>query len=133
MSIIVLALEVIWVPVEISRLRFGYAGNINETFPELIAFLIFTFVFIIPLDVAPLLSRQMLPHETCLITINLVFVIFECIFGCVVVLEFMSSHFASFKLRTAPIIDKKFSKKYFGSADINSEREVQIGMQRYDE
>ena len=29
---------VLWIPVEYFRLRFGYRGNINETFPELIAF-----------------------------------------------------------------------------------------------
>ena len=133
LSYVVLALEVVWMPVEFYRLRFGYAGNINETFPELIAFLIFTFMFIIPLDIAPILSQQMFPHENCLMIINLLFVIFEFIYGFVVVLEFMSSHFASFKLRTAPIIDKKFAKKYFGANDINSEREVQLGMQGYNE
>ena len=33
-----LACIVLWVPIEYFRLRFGYRGNINETFPELIAF-----------------------------------------------------------------------------------------------
>ena len=28
----------IWVPLEYFRIRTGYKGNINETFPELIAF-----------------------------------------------------------------------------------------------
>ena len=133
LSIIMLALQFVWIPVEFSRLRFGYAGNINETFPELIAFLIFTFVFIIPLDISPLINGQMFPHETCLIIINLAFVIFEFVYGFIVVLEFMSSHFASFKLRTAPIIDKKFAKKYFGSQEVNAGRAVEIGTQGYNE
>ena len=52
--IVVTALLIIWVPVEFARLRFGYSGNINETFPELIAFLIFTVFFIVPLSIIPL-------------------------------------------------------------------------------
>jgi len=28
----------LWIPIEYFRVRFGYRGNINETFPELIAF-----------------------------------------------------------------------------------------------
>lgn len=54
LTIVVAALEVTWLPIEIARIRFGYAGNINETFPELIAFLIFTLFFIVPLSVLPL-------------------------------------------------------------------------------
>ena len=54
LTIVVAALKIIWVPVEFARLRFGYSGNINETFPELIAFLIFTIFFIVPLSVVPL-------------------------------------------------------------------------------
>jgi hypothetical protein len=50
----VLSLTLLWVPVEIARLSFGYIGNINETFPELIAFLIFTFFFVGPLAALPL-------------------------------------------------------------------------------
>lgn len=53
LTIVVAALQVLWLPLEISRLRFGYQGNIGETFPELIAFLIFTLFFIVPLSVLP--------------------------------------------------------------------------------
>ena len=45
---------VLWLPVEYFRLRFGYRGNINETFPELIAYWIFSFFFTLPLAVMPL-------------------------------------------------------------------------------
>ena len=43
----------IWFPFEMARLNFGYKGNINETFPELIAFLIVTIFFIIPFSIIP--------------------------------------------------------------------------------
>ena len=53
--IVVAALKIPWLPLEYVRLRFGYSGNINETFPELIAFQIFTLFFISPLDILPLI------------------------------------------------------------------------------
>ena len=37
-----------------------------------------------------------------------------------------------FLLRTAPLLDKKFQKKYHGALDMNSVREIQLGMQGYD-
>lgn len=39
---------------------------------------------------------------------------------------------AVFFLRTAPLIDKNFQKKYTGNMDMNSVREIQLGMQRFD-
>ena len=44
----------LWAPIEYFRLRFGYKGNINETFPELIAFQIFTCFFTLPLGILPM-------------------------------------------------------------------------------
>ena len=49
------AAMVAWIPLEYFRLRFGYRGNINETFPELIAFQIFTIFFTLPLAILPLI------------------------------------------------------------------------------
>lgn len=43
----------IWFPVELARLNYGYKGNINETFPEMIAFIIFTFFFSTPFSIVP--------------------------------------------------------------------------------
>ena len=40
-------LMILWAPIEMFRLNFGYKGNINEAFPEFIAFIIFTFFFTI--------------------------------------------------------------------------------------
>ena len=53
-SYVNLACTLVWIPLEYFRLRYGYKGNINETFPELIAFQIFTIFFTLPLSVLPL-------------------------------------------------------------------------------
>ena len=87
--IVVTALLIIWVPVEFARLRFGYSGNINETFPELIAFLIFTIFFIIPLSIVPLFQEHLFPHERATLWINIAFVFFELVFGAFVMRRFM--------------------------------------------
>jgi hypothetical protein len=44
----------------------------------------------------------------------------------------MSTQSAAFYLRTAPLIDKSFAKKYQNTNDILSTREVQLGMQKFD-
>jgi hypothetical protein len=54
LTITVCALKCLWAVLEYTRIVFGYSGNINETFPELIAFLIFTVFFTVPLSVLPL-------------------------------------------------------------------------------
>lgn len=46
--------------------------------------------------------------------------------------RFMSTQSAAFYLRTAPLIDKNIQKKYAGANDIGGQREIQIGMQKYD-
>jgi hypothetical protein len=89
LTIVVASLKIVWVPIEIARIRFGYAGNINETFPELIAFLIFTLFFTVPLSVLPAIQFNLFPHEQATIGINLVFVLFEFVIGCFVMHRFM--------------------------------------------
>ena len=125
------ALQIIWVPLEISRLRFGYSGNINETFPELIAFLIFTLFFTLPISLFPLLQKFTFPHEYSIVVLNLVFLIFELVLGCMVMDRFMRTSKSAFFLRTAPIIDKTFLKKHAGGNDIMSSREIELGMQGF--
>jgi hypothetical protein len=44
----------------------------------------------------------------------------------------MLTQSAAFYLRTAPLIDKTFSKKFAGTNDIMSTREIQLGMQKFD-
>lgn len=127
-----LAAFLIWIPVEIIRLRAGYQGNINETFPDLILFLGLT-VCILILNFVPLVYfPSRFPHELSIVVINIVFSVFEVIFGFAVGLKFIKTHFASFKLRTAPIIDKNFQQKYARTLDIMGRREIELGMQKFD-
>lgn len=132
LTIVVASLKIVWLPLEIARLKFGYSGNINEAFPELIAFLIFTLFFIIPLSVLPLIQWNLYAHEQATCWINLLFLIFEFLIGCHVMHRFMQTQSAAFFLRTAPIIDESFAKKYANTMDVMSTREIQLGMQRYD-
>ena len=124
LMIVVTALLIIWVPIEIARLRFGYSGNINETFPELIAFMIFTIFFIVPISIVPLFQAHLFPHERATLWINIAFVFFELVFGAFVMRRFMLTQSAAFYLRTATLIDKTFSKKFAGTNDIMSTREI---------
>jgi hypothetical protein len=114
--------------VEIVRLRSGYTGNINETFSDLILFLGLTFCILI-LDFLPFIHyKERFPHEVSCTLINCAFCLLELVFGFAVGLKFIRTHFASFKLRTAPIIDKNFQQKYSQTTqDIQSKREIEIG------
>ena len=103
-----LACIVLWVPIEYFRLRFGYRGNINETFPELIAFQIFTIFFTLPLAVMPLTNTKFLPHERACCLINCGFVFFQFVYCTMLIQNFIKTQSAVFFLRTAPIIDKNF-------------------------
>ena len=125
----------LWAPVEYSRIAFGYRGNINETFSEIVAFLAFTFFFVIPLSAAPVMmiaEPPFLPHERTCLAINLVFLCAEMIVAIALVVSFLNTSSAVFYLRTAPLIDKNFMKKYSGANDIASTREIQLGMQKFD-
>ena len=124
LMIVVTALYIIWIPIEIARIRFGYSGNINETFPELIAFLIFTLIFIVPISIIPLFQAHLFPHEKATLWINIAFVFFELLFGAFVMRKFMLTQSAAFYLRTAPLIDHSFAKRFAGSNDIMSTREI---------
>jgi len=50
---VVAGLLCFWYPLEYFRVRYGYSGNISETFPEMIAFQIFTGFFVLPLCFVP--------------------------------------------------------------------------------
>jgi hypothetical protein len=84
-------------------------------------------ICIVILNGLPLIHYpQRLPHELSCVLINLLFTIFELIFGFAVGLKFIRTHFASFKLRTAPIIDKNFALKYYKTNDTDK-RNLQLG------
>jgi hypothetical protein len=133
MSYGLLVALIIWIPVEALRLWAGYKGNINETFPDLILFLGLS-VCVLILDFVPFVQyKDRFPHEFSCAVINCLFTLFELVFGFAVGLKFIKTHFASFKLRTAPIIDKNFQHKYAATAqDIKSKREIELGTQKLD-
>ena len=118
---------------EIWRFNFGYMGNINESFPELIAFLILTFLFSLVFVILPYASKYKLPHEDAMYLINLLFLIFELIQGVFLCMKFSNTMTAAYYRRTAPILDKKFKKKYDNAYSSNHPRAVPIGMRRLKE
>jgi hypothetical protein len=124
MSYVVIAVLIIHIPMEYFRMSFGFQGNINETFPELIAFLIFTFCFSLPLSVVPIIQPVHVPHERSTCAIMIAFTASELIVGFFVMCQFMRTQSAAFYLRTAPLIDKTFMRKYFGSQDVGAKREI---------
>ena len=133
MGIGVVATSVLWALLEYYRIRFGYEGNIGETFPEMIAFLIFSGFFCLPLSVLPLVVQVKFPHENCTAVIQLLFLVCELVMAFSVMRGFMNSQSASFYLRTAPIIDTTFAKKHSGGADFMTEkdsRELELGVQK---
>lgn len=89
LTIVTCSLMILWAPLEYTRVSFGYSGNINETFPELIAFLIFTFFFCLPLSMLPLFQYNLLPHEPITLWINIAFIVCELLVGCFVMHRFM--------------------------------------------
>lgn len=119
-----LALIVFYCITELFRLNFGYKGNINESFPELIAFIIQTFLFSIAFTIIPYISEFKYPHEDALYIINLVFLVYELIVGFAVMVKFSNTQSAAFYRRTAPLIDKKFRKKYEAHEEAGSNREI---------
>ena len=54
----------------------------------------------------------------------------ELVFGIYTMCVFMKSQNASFYLRTAPLIDKKFKIKYEHTNDVKTSRQVQLGVRR---
>ena len=89
---------------EIFRLNFGYKGNINESFPELIAFLIQTLLFSLAFVIVPYATKHKFPHEDCMYIISILFLIFEFIIGFFLCMKFSNTMSAAYYRRTAPIL-----------------------------
>ena len=98
------------------------------------AFLIFSTIFSLPLCLCmwKFEDGSKYPHEFVTVLIQTLFMFFEIITSIVVLYEQGQARTASFNLRVAPILDPKFKKKYANANDINSTREVQLGVQKYD-
>jgi hypothetical protein len=75
------ALNVIFCITEYFRLQFGFNGNINESFPELIAFLIQSILFNLPFLVVPLIAKYRFPFERMMGLIGIFFITMEIIVG----------------------------------------------------
>ena len=82
--------------------------------------------------VIPLTQKKFLPHERICCVINCAFVFFQFVYCAMLIQNFIKTQSAVFFLRTAPLIDKNFQKKYTGANDMMSVREIQLGMQQYD-
>ena len=124
MPIVSFVLTIIYVIMDIFRLKFGQSGNINESFPEIIAFLINTGLFSIPFTIVPMLCPFQFPHEQSLYVMNLIFLVFELVIGMICAWKFTKTSGASFYRRAAPLIDPKFRKKYEGHEEAGSSREI---------
>lgn len=106
-------MTVLFIGSEYLRLNFGFTGNINESYPDMMAFVIQTTLFSIPFAAVPtFLMKFKYPHENALYIINLIFLLIEWFCGCNVMSYFSQTTQATFYRRTAPFIDKKFKKKY---------------------
>merc|ERR1712146_596585 len=75
-------LTILFLVTEWLRLNFGYTGNINESFPDLMAFVIQTSLFSLPFALVPVYSKYKFPHENPLYAINLIFMGLELLVGC---------------------------------------------------
>ena len=129
MLIIKFILTIFYVATELFRINFGYKGNINESCPELIAFLIQTFLFSLPFVIVPIYTDK-LPHEDCLYIISIVFLASEWVIGFFLCMKFSNTMSAAYYRRTAPILDKKFKRKYDNSIKSSHPRAIPLGMRR---
>ena len=128
--IIKFIMTVVFCITEIWRFNFGYMGNINESFPELIAFLILTLLFSFVFVILPYTAKYKYPHEECMYIINLMFLFSEFILGVGLCYKFSNTMTAAYYRRTAPILDKKFKKKYDNTIHSNHPRAIPVGMRR---
>jgi hypothetical protein len=80
---------IVWLFLEIPRLSYGMQGNINELFPEMFAFLIFSTIFAFPLSACMFnYERQgKYPHEFVTALIQILFLFVEIITSLVVLYE----------------------------------------------
>ena len=126
------ALTCLYCLTEFFRVNFGYKGNINESFPELIAFFLQSTLFSLVFTIVPYTAAEQYPHEQSMYVINLMFLFFEIVVGFFVMIRFSNTQSAAFYRRTAPLIDKKFRKKYqaMENQGAGSKRDIQIGMKQ---
>jgi len=91
MAVVKFVLTIFYSLTELFRYNFGFTGNISESFPELIAFLIQTFLFSIAFVAVPFAAEFKFPHEDCMYIINLIFLVLELIIGFFVYVKFSNT------------------------------------------
>mmetsp|Transcript_17525 Transcript_17525/g.29552 ORF Transcript_17525/g.29552 Transcript_17525/m.29552 type:complete len:160 (-) Transcript_17525:202-681(-) len=89
--IVSVALTLLYGLTEMPRLNFGFRGNINESFPELIAFTIQTFLFSLAFSIVPLIAKFKFPHEDALYLINIAFLGCELLVGFATMIRFTNT------------------------------------------
>mmetsp|Transcript_9671 Transcript_9671/g.8515 ORF Transcript_9671/g.8515 Transcript_9671/m.8515 type:complete len:259 (-) Transcript_9671:17-793(-) len=121
-------LIIFYLPLEFASLYFGYKGNINETFPELIAFMTFTLFFRFPMQLGIYNQNFLFPMEySCFIVVS-VFLVLEFVLGIFTIRKIINSQTAMFYLRNAKLVDSKYNKTYKAlDRQIKSSREIAIG------
>jgi len=111
-TLLSLILLLLWFPIEMFRLNFGYRGNINESFPEFVAFVIFTLFFSLIFSIVIAINPTKFPHEFACYAFNFTFIILELIFSIYLIFKFARKQKAHYTLRTEPGLDKDFKLKY---------------------
>ena len=127
-----LILLLLWFPIEMFRLNFGYKGNINEAFPEFIAFVIFTIFFSLVFSIVIAINPTKFPHETCCYALNFFFILVELVFSFYLIFKFARKQKAHYTLRTEPGLDKDFKLKYQQMDDVRTKRQIEIGTRKRD-
>jgi Predicted membrane protein len=87
---------------ELSRLYFGNSGNINESFPELIAFIIISVIFSIPLlAYLFVLVTIAFPMDRAVCIVQAIFLIFELTFVIITIRKLVKNQTAIFFIRNS--------------------------------
>lgn len=81
-------------------------------------------MFSLVFTIIPMIDPNKFPHEDGLYVINLIFLVAEVFVGWYTMNKFSNTQSAAFYRRTAPLIDKKFKKKYEGHEESGSNREI---------
>jgi hypothetical protein len=92
----------VWFIAELIRQYFGFLGNTNENFSELIAFVIISFFFAVPLLGYQFIAFEVtFPLDTAMGIIQALFLIFEIIFCIIAIRKLVRNQTAIFFLRNS--------------------------------
>ena len=119
----------VWLPLEMLRIYYGYRGNINATFPELIAFTIFTLFAagcIFLLAVPPPIR---FPCELCVLAVQVLFMLCEFFVGLYLICKYMAHSSTIFFLRGQTMLDRDL-QLYHSLQTIKTSREIELGLKK---